>query len=761
MSNKNKFFTFNKFSARLALVFAIFFGLLAFIAAPSAKADFWDDVVDFINPVEHIENIIDGRPQDNLPPIPGFSGDNDSVTKIYINNQVPYPTLSIYANPSSVNYNESSTIHWNSSGTTYCNASGGTNGWAGNKSLSGSFFTGNLTYTTTYLITCGNNNSSVSDSVTIYVNPAQVQNPTVNISANPSNVSYNGSTTVTWNSNNATYCNATGGSSGWSGGKSTSGTFFSGNLTNTVTFYITCRNNSGVASDSVTVSVDNDNNNDDDGNVSVDITADDTSIDFEDDTRIRWDSDNADYCRTSDGTNDWEDEDIDTSGSFNTGSLDSDETFRITCYNNSDSATDSVTIRVSDEENEEPEVITRSATNVSSTSATLRGRVDGNGSSARAWFEYGTNTSLGYTTSENSYGSDSSEFSRSVSGLIPNTTYYFRAVAENSEDTIFGNMLSFNTTGNVVNPVNNQPTVVIYADQTNIAYSSATTVRWNTTNATTCFASGGSLGWAGAKEVSQGSFYTGSLTGSRTYTIACSNSVGSSTDSVTVNVRGQVLGASTTVRPAPAPTSLVLVNSSLGQPVSSMIDNTRPRPGDEINYTIGYQNIGTASITSVILQVVLPQEVTYVYASGSLPSVYGNTLIFNLGTLGGNAQGTVTVRVRVRDNAIPGTYLNFPATLSYINPAGAPQSVTTNASAQVWNDPIVNQDGNLGASAFGSGFLPTDIFGWLLLFVLIMILVLLAKYLFGGYIPWSRQTVTTYDDNHPFEKKTTTTTLHE
>ena len=323
-----------------------------------------------------------------------------------------------------------------------------------------------------------------------------------------------------------------------------------------------------------------------------------------------------------------------------------------------------------------------------------------------------------------------------------------------------------------------QPTAIIYADSTNIAYNAATTIRWGTTNATSCNASGGSIGWAGPKSIGPGSFYTGSLTGSRTYTITCSNNVGSDTDSVTVNVRGQVLGVSTVRPPA---TSLVIITSSIdrNQPIVPTLDNTRPHPGDEINYTVTYQNIGTGAATNLVLRLDLPYEVDYMFSNPNNPVRSGNTLIFNLGTLRANGQGTVTVRVRVRNDTPGGTVLNFPAVLSYVDPSGFPQSVSANVSAQVWSEPVVvlevEEDGKtvlLGANIFGAGFLPTNLFGWLLLFILILILVLLAKYLFGGIrpvypaiypaafpAPFSKQTTTTEDQ--PLGKKVTTTTIEQ
>ncbi|HEV7424396.1 MAG TPA: hypothetical protein VGO21_04375 [Candidatus Paceibacterota bacterium] len=278
---------------------------------------------------------------------------------------------------------------------------------------------------------------------------------------------------------------------------------------------------------------------------------------------------------------------------------------------------------------------------------------------------------------------------------------------------------------------NNQPTVTISADQSSVAFNGATFVRWYTTNATSCFASGGSVGWAGAKSIGPGSFYTGSLTGARTYSISCSNSFGSASDSTTVTVRSNT---TTVVTNNPPASSLVLITSSVdrNQPIVPTIDNTRPHPGDEINYTVSYQNIGTGSITNLTLQVPLPPEVDYLFSNPSNPTFFGNTLTFNLGTLRANGQGTVTVRVRVRQDIPPGVNLNFPAILSYTNPGGQTQSVNANVSAQVFSEPTTTPPTtNLGANVFGAGYLPNNVFGWLFLVILVLLLVYLGKYLFG------------------------------
>lgn len=304
--------------------------------------------------------------------------------------------------------------------------------------------------------------------------------------------------------------------------------------------------------------------------------------------------------------------------------------------------------------------------------------------------------------------------------------------------------------------VNNQPTVVVYSDQVSVPFNGSATIRWITTNASYCNASGGSVGWAGARSIGPGSFFTGSLTSSKTFTLTCSNSFGSATDSETINVRNPIVATTTAIKSAK--TSLVLISSSINrnQPIVPTIDNTRPRPGDEINYTVSYQNIGTGSITNLSLRIDLPLEIDYISSSPNNPTIYGNTLVFNLGTLKANGEGVITIKTRVRENVSEGTNLNFPATLSYIDPSGQPQSVNANVSAQVFRE---TEDGvivlPLGANVFGAGFLPTNLFGWLFLLAIILVLIYLAKHLFGQ--SFDRKTTVVTDQ--PSGKKTTTTTV--
>jgi hypothetical protein len=76
--------------------------------------------------------------------------------------------------------------------------------------------------------------------------------PTVTLTAMPATVEYNGPSTLSWSSRNATACNASG---AWNGAKDLSGTQPLTNLTGTATYTLTCTGSGGSASQSVSVTV--------------------------------------------------------------------------------------------------------------------------------------------------------------------------------------------------------------------------------------------------------------------------------------------------------------------------------------------------------------------------------------------------------------------------------------------------------------------------------------------------------------------------
>ena len=97
-----------------------------------------------------------------------------------------------------------------------------------------------------------------------------------------------------------------------------------------------------------------------------------------------------------------------------------------------------------------PDVTTLSATGVTTVSAVLRGEVGPNGENTDVWFEWGTssaNLNRETATEDAGDGTSDVDFDRTITGLSANTTYFYRAMAENNDGDDSGSILSFRTGG--------------------------------------------------------------------------------------------------------------------------------------------------------------------------------------------------------------------------------------------------------------------------------------------------------------------------
>jgi len=97
-----------------------------------------------------------------------------------------------------------------------------------------------------------------------------------------------------------------------------------------------------------------------------------------------------------------------------------------------------------------PVVSTGNATSTTLNATTLSGAVNPRGLSTGVFFQYGTSQSFGLNSASQSVGSGTSNttISARLTGLLPATTYYYRAVAQNSGGTSYGDTQSFSTISN-------------------------------------------------------------------------------------------------------------------------------------------------------------------------------------------------------------------------------------------------------------------------------------------------------------------------
>jgi phosphodiesterase/alkaline phosphatase D-like protein len=113
-----------------------------------------------------------------------------------------------------------------------------------------------------------------------------------------------------------------------------------------------------------------------------------------------------------------------------------------------------------------PSVLTVSANYISANSALLKGSVNPNGGVSSGWFEYGPTVSMGLRTNSQAVGASNNfvDISWALTGLMPATTYYYRAVGQTSAGTAYGSILSFRTFGYTPAPnpnPNPEPPIII------------------------------------------------------------------------------------------------------------------------------------------------------------------------------------------------------------------------------------------------------------------------------------------------------------
>src|SRR3989339_563874 len=114
-----------------------------------------------------------------------------------------------------------------------------------------------------------------------------------------------------------------------------------------------------------------------------------------------------------------------------------------------------------------PSATTNNATSILTDRAALNGYINPNGTSDTTyWFEWGTSSSLGNATQHYSKGAAASNTTVTITGLTQNTTYYYRANAQNAQGIVHGSIVSFttayvnNNTNTVANTTSN-PTVAV------------------------------------------------------------------------------------------------------------------------------------------------------------------------------------------------------------------------------------------------------------------------------------------------------------
>jgi hypothetical protein len=177
-----------------------------------------------------------------------YAGDN---SRVYLYRHTassgPPPTITFSAEPGTVASGGSSVLSWTTTGASNCTGAGGTGAWPGAKSVpNGSETVGPIATTTTFSLSCAGPGGTAQSSVVVSVYPL----PAVTLTADPASVIVGETTQLTWSTQNANSCVASG---AWAGPRALAGSETSQPLSVNSTFTLECSGVGGSASRSVTV----------------------------------------------------------------------------------------------------------------------------------------------------------------------------------------------------------------------------------------------------------------------------------------------------------------------------------------------------------------------------------------------------------------------------------------------------------------------------------------------------------------------------
>lgn len=414
------------------------------------------------------------------------------------------PSGSFGADDSIVISGNETTLRWDIKDANSCSASGD---WTGVKSLSGSEATGPILSNKTYQLSCVGLGGTYEKAVNIYLAAAQ-QPPAVVFSANVQQVRSGEQVTLEWTSTNADACVA---SQGWGGIKPLLGTEITAPIYLRTEFWLTCVGAAGSTTKIVTIDLDNSPP----PMPTMTFTAEKIKIDSGTKVKFFWTSQNATSCVAS---QDWNGDKTMT-GSEEVGPLYFLSNFKLTCLNETGSVEKTISVEV-----------------INNNLPTLDFWYESGGVKNPPSVPYSSGYILKWTTTNAISCLASGDWTGAVATSGSSNK-------NNQTVTKTYNLLCTGASGDNVSKsitvvVDPQLVVVNFvADKYNVSSGEKTVLRWTSTGASSCVASGD---WNPSYSLSlNGSWNSPAIYSDKNYYITCYSStpgVSSVTKLVTVTV---------------------------------------------------------------------------------------------------------------------------------------------------------------------------------------------------------------------------------
>jgi hypothetical protein len=414
-------------------------------------------------------------------------------------------------------------------------------------------------------------------------------------------------------------------------------------------------------------------------------------------------------------------------------------------------------------------VSTLSATNIDSDSATLRGEITDLDSSDDyvRFFEWGTSSSnLSHTVTISGTTDDEGTFSRTITGLQEDETYYFRACAENddnSSDDDCGSTHSFTTdddngsnssdfgdgsilttdassvtatsaviNGVVTNDSGSQTVWFEYGPTTNLGFTTASrTVSAHQSIVSTTI-SGLIPGHAYFFRLISNNGDHGDYKAFVTNSATVVSHGGTTTTTTTTNNNSNNSGSNSN-EGEDENTGEVVFETIQYLHVGLVSSVKEIRPGETASFAAVYENVSDKELKNIIITVDFPAGMTPTDI-GPAKTLSAQKIEVMIPTLPAFTKGSITLAAEVGEKVANDSFLVTVIGATFDHPAQTNTRIETLNSSiiRVSNTAVSTKNNNQGASVAGAGgsFFPTTFLGWFVLATAIGVLVYLSRKLY-------------------------------
>lgn len=184
----------------------------------------------------------------------------------------------------------------------------------------------------------------------------------------------------------------------------------------------------------------------------------------------------------------------------------------------------------------------------------------------------------------------------------------------------------------------------------------------------------------------------------------------------------RTLGASV----VPQPPVVIVSGTGTGSPFVMLeitADDETAYVGEPVDFTVTYKNISGKVLENTVLEISLPDEIDFIDTTEGEYSISDHSIIVEIGDLEINEEDEFFIDGEITRKAIPRDLLVTDAVMAFENPSnGATEDATAYALITVRD-----RSNLVGLALFGAGFWPDTLIEWLLLIAIIFGLVYLAR----------------------------------